>query len=70
MGRAGPEHAPISPENLHISFQSGAESGARDTDSSPVDSDLTKIIHAWPDLPQAIRAGILAMIQAAGGKSA
>ncbi len=29
--------------------------------------DLQAIIDAWPALPEAIRAGILAMVKAAGG---
>jgi len=32
------------------------------------DPDLDTIVKVWPDLPSAIRIGILAMIQAAGGK--
>jgi hypothetical protein len=32
------------------------------------DADLQAIIEAWPKLPEAIRAGILAMIRAAGGQ--
>jgi len=31
--------------------------------------DLTTLIDAWPDLPQAVRAGIVAMINAAGGST-
>jgi len=30
-------------------------------------SDLQAVIDAWPDLPEAIKAGILAMILAASG---
>ena len=29
--------------------------------------ELRAIIHAWPDLPDAIKAGILAMVRSAGG---
>jgi hypothetical protein len=32
-----------------------------------MDSELTAVIDAWPALPEAIKAGILAMVQAAGG---
>ena len=33
--------------------------------SAPIDSDLDRLIRAWPDLPHAIRAGIVAMVEAA-----
>lgn len=35
-------------------------------DSPPSDPDLAAVIHAWADLPEAVRAGIVAMIQ--GGR--
>ncbi len=31
------------------------------------DPDLSAVIDAWPSLPEAIRAGILAMVGASGG---
>jgi hypothetical protein len=31
------------------------------------DPDLAALVAAWPSLPGAIRAGILAMVRAAGG---
>jgi hypothetical protein len=46
-----------------------ANSGAVSTVSCPVDSDLAEIIAAWDVLPGAIRAGIVAMVQAAAGKT-
>ena len=36
-------------------------------ESPHADPDLTTIIDAWPTLPQAIRAGIVAMVRAAKG---
>jgi hypothetical protein len=33
--------------------------------ASPVDLDLQRVINAWPELPAAIQAGIMAMVQAA-----
>jgi hypothetical protein len=33
----------------------------------PADQALAKITANWGDLPEAIKAGILAMVQAAGG---
>jgi hypothetical protein len=36
--------------------------------SGPVFSpDLARVVAAWPDLPDAIKAGVLAIVQAAGG---
>jgi hypothetical protein len=33
-----------------------------------IDPDLSRIAAAWPQLPEAIKAGILAMVQAAGNE--
>jgi hypothetical protein len=30
------------------------------------DPDLEKVVEAWPDLPAAVKAGIVAMVRAAG----
>jgi len=32
----------------------------------PTDPQLASLIDAWPDLPEAIRAGIVAMVIASG----
>ena len=37
---------------------------------SPSDPDLALILERWPTLPEAIRAGILAMVRAAGEQPA
>lgn len=42
-----------------------ADSGAVSTISAPTDPDLGRIVAAWPALPDAIRAGIVAMVNAA-----
>ncbi len=34
------------------------------TDTRRADSDLTALVDAWPTLPEAIRAGIVAMVRA------
>jgi hypothetical protein len=45
-----------------------AYSLACETQKSPkLDPDLAALVGAWPTLPDAIRAGIMAMIRAAGG---
>ena len=46
----------------------GAESGALDADPAhlaPSDTDLARLIEAWPSLPDSIRSEILAMLNAA-----
>jgi hypothetical protein len=40
----------------------GAASGIGNT---PIDVDLQAIIERWPDLPDAVKAGIAAMVRAA-----
>jgi hypothetical protein len=35
----------------------------------PTDADLTSLIAAWPTIPAAIRAGIVAMVKATGATS-
>jgi hypothetical protein len=37
------------------------------TDTCQTDSDLARIVDVWPTLPDAIKAGILALIKAASG---
>jgi hypothetical protein len=49
-----------------LSADGGAESGAPATQTAPIDAGLASVIDAWPALPNAIRAGILAMVRAAG----
>jgi hypothetical protein len=36
-------------------------------DTCKTDPDLAAVVEAWPTLPAAIRAGILAMVKAASG---
>ena len=54
-GNAGKEVTANGPESLAYSL-------AHD---SQIDPDLARLIDAWPTLPEALRAGILAMIDAA-----
>ena len=37
-------------------------------DNSQGDANLAALVAAWPDLPEALRAGIMAMVKAASGK--
>jgi hypothetical protein len=38
------------------------------TDTCQTDSDLALVNAAWSGLPEAVRAGIVAMVKAASGK--
>jgi hypothetical protein len=39
------------------------------TDTRQTDPDLAAVIDAWDRLPEAVRAGIVAMVRAASGTS-
>jgi len=56
-----------SPENSTNPAACGADSGAPTPSNTIIDPALAALIDAWPTLPDAIRAGILAMVRAAGG---
>jgi hypothetical protein len=56
------------PGNQGVAGQGGAESGALDAENRTEDCELGTIIDAWPTLPDALKAGILAMIRATGGR--
>jgi len=45
--------------------QGEAESEAVCRNSAPFDPELAAVVEAWPTLPEPIKAGILAMVQAA-----
>jgi hypothetical protein len=49
-----------SSRNTHVSLLSGAECGAYLNDH-----DLETVVSAWPQLPSALKAGIVAMVRAA-----
>jgi hypothetical protein len=62
-----PEGVERPPQNIGKTpvFQTGgANSGALSPDFVEIDPDLQRIVNAWPTLPEAMRAGILAMIAA------
>jgi hypothetical protein len=42
-----------------------AENTSTERPADPLDAELAQLIDAWPTLPAALRAGILAMIDAA-----
>jgi hypothetical protein len=58
-----------------VSVSGGAKCGALSGDSdpkpspaTPTDPDLAAVIAAWPNVPPAIRAGILAMVKSSNGE--
>ena len=67
MAKAGLEPAPDSSGKTTNRVSGGAESGAVGADFSPVGADLQSIIEAWPKLPESTKAGIIAIVRAAGG---
>ena len=53
---------PDSSGNKHTTTQSGAKSGALGAQSREIDPDLAAVIEAWEKLPDAVKAGIAAMV--------
>ena len=41
---------------------------SNDTKNDTKDPDLALVIDAWPELPEAVRAGIMAMVRAVEGR--
>jgi len=66
VAAAGIEHGPKSSGNPGVGNQSGAQSGAVAARESPIDPEFAAVVNAWPALPEAIKAGILAMVRATG----
>ena len=64
VGGTGFEPVVKSSGNKGLGTQSAAESAALDAREAPLGSDLRAVVSAWPNLPDAIRSGILAMIGA------
>lgn len=65
MTPTGFEPPDDSPEKTPVSESGGAQSGAPAAQSTVQDRDLQQLIDAWPTLPEAVRAGIAAMVKAA-----
>ena len=66
MGDAGLELSPQDTEKTRFSKTGAAESGAVENNTAPTAPDLAKVIEVWPTLADAIKRGILAMIDASG----
>jgi len=54
------------PGNSSVRDRGGAESGAPNLRTPDIACELAAIIDAWPRLPEPIKAGILALVRAAG----
>ena len=57
----------VTPENRrkNAHSQEGAAPGAAAVhENAPIDPDLQAVIKRWPDLPDAVKAGIAAMVNA------
>jgi hypothetical protein len=73
MGDTGFEPAEKSPRETQAPDPDGSNSGnnaaAVVAPERPADPDLAALVAAWPALPSALRAGIVAMVRAAGPAS-
>ncbi len=57
-----------STKDLRNGGSDGAAIGAAvETETAAIDPGLEAVIRAWPDLPEALRAGIVTMVKVAGG---
>ncbi|MCZ6651489.1 MAG: hypothetical protein O7D91_00455, partial [Planctomycetota bacterium] len=70
LGPPGLEQHPKTLGNSSGSAESAAESGASNAEYVPnpaeresIDPGLASVVEAWPTLPEAIRAGIVAMVR-------
>ena len=62
VGATGLEPVKDSCRNTHVSLLSGNKCSAYLNDP-----DLSAVVSAWPQLPSALKAGIVAMVKAADG---
>ena len=54
------------PEKKAHSRGSAAPGAAVGAENTPIDADLQVIIQRWPELSEAVKAGILAMVKMTG----
>jgi len=67
MGDAGLELYPYSTRNTRISKQATHNPTHRLHQTAAIPPDLQRVIDAWPALPEAVRHGLLEIIDAVGG---
>lgn len=65
-GDEGLEHAAKAPEKRRNQAPGGTESGTPNGSAFP--ADLALVVDRWAALPSAVRAGILAIVQANTGE--
>jgi hypothetical protein len=56
------------PENQGENAVRGEHGSKSAAHAAEIPQDLQALIDVWPALPEAIKAGIVAMVQTAGGK--
>ena len=61
----GVEHYDRSPGNNAIQGQGGAECGALGAQLAEIPHDLQVVVDAWPTLPEAVRANVVAIVEKA-----
>ena len=66
MGDTGLEPSVIFSKKTALSQRSAAKCAAPAAEKGPLDADLTFVIERWSDLPELVKAGILAMVRTAG----
>ena len=57
---------PENPEENALSRDSAAPGAAVGAQNTSIDPDLQAIIERWPELPDTVKAGILAMVRTSG----
>ena len=58
------ERPDAEPGNVECNARPGVDAVAAPAAAMP--ADLARVVESWPDLPPAIRAGVLALVDAAG----
>jgi len=68
MGGRGLELPLLALSKTAISENLRTESGTPKDQNTPPDPDLAKIVTAWPQLPEAVRSAVLAIVRNAIGQ--
>jgi hypothetical protein len=63
MGDEGIEHPPLALSKTAILQTASAKSGAPNAENTPPDPDLALIQDRWPELPEHIKAAVLALVR-------
>ena len=66
-GESNPRPDTENPHKYADSETRAAPCAARDAAARPVASELAELIDAWADLPEPVRRGIMAMVEASKG---